>query len=96
MRLHPRSDLKLFAVATEVTISDSDMRLIAYGLSFAFTARISSGAYGPLDGVPTNYVIDRGGVVRYAKAEPFDVASLDDVLSPLLAEPTPAQPAARS
>ena len=44
------------------------------------------------DAVPTNYVIDRAGVVRYAKAGAFDVDELDAVVRPLLNEPTPPDP----
>jgi cytochrome c biogenesis protein CcmG, thiol:disulfide interchange protein DsbE len=46
--------------------------------------------YPVLTGVPTNYVIDRAGVVRYAKAGAFDLKELDRVVLPLLNEPVPA------
>jgi hypothetical protein len=36
--------------------------------------------------VPTNYVIDRQGVLRYAQAGAFDLDSLNSVLTPLLRE----------
>ena len=36
--------------------------------------------------LPTSYVIDRRGRVRYAKAAPFTAASLDAIVRPLLAE----------
>ncbi len=36
--------------------------------------------------LPTSYVIDRHGRVRYAKAAPFTAASLDAIVKPLLAE----------
>ena len=41
---------------------------------------------------PSNYVIDRAGVVRFAKAGAFDARSSDALLKKLLAEPAP-QPA---
>jgi peroxiredoxin len=44
------------------------------------------------DAVPTNYVIDRAGVVRYAKAGAFTVDELDAVVRPLLNEPAPEDP----
>jgi cytochrome c biogenesis protein CcmG, thiol:disulfide interchange protein DsbE len=44
--------------------------------------------------VPTNYVIDRAGIVRYAKAGAFEVDELDAVVRPLLMEPPPADSAA--
>jgi cytochrome c biogenesis protein CcmG, thiol:disulfide interchange protein DsbE len=41
-------------------------------------------------GVPTNYVIDRTGVVRYAKAGAFTLEELEGIVRPLLSEPVPA------
>ena len=45
------------------------------------------------DAVPTNYVIDRAGIVRYAKAGAFGVDELEAIVRPLLNEPTPLDPA---
>jgi cytochrome c biogenesis protein CcmG/thiol:disulfide interchange protein DsbE len=39
--------------------------------------------------LPTNYIIDRAGVVRYAKAGAFDLDELNTLLVPLLREPAP-------
>ena len=51
-------------------------------------------AYPIIDnGVPTNYVIDRSGVVRYAKAGAFQLDELEKVVVPLLNEPVPADAA---
>jgi len=50
-------------------------------------------AYPIIDnGVPTNYVIDRAGVVRYAKAGAFEIDELEKVIVPLLREEAPADP----
>lgn len=48
------------------------------------------------DAVPSNYVIDRAGVVRYAKAGAFELDELEKVVVPLLNQPAPpdAAPAA--
>ncbi len=48
------------------------------------------------DAVPSNYVIDRAGVVRYAKAGAFELDELERVIVPLLNQPAPpdAAPAA--
>lgn len=87
-RSHP--GLKIYAVATEDSVPDAKLRPLASVLSFPLIAKLSGRGYGMIDGaVPTNYVIDRQGVLRYAKAEAFDRGSLDAVLSPLLAEPAP-------
>lgn len=48
------------------------------------------GPYGTLGAVPTNFVIDRAGVLRYAKAAAFSVDDMNSILVPLLSEPAPA------
>jgi hypothetical protein len=45
-----------------------------------------------LKGVPTNYVIDRSGVVRYAEAGGLTLDRLNSVLIPLLSEVPPTAP----
>lgn len=40
--------------------------------------------------VPTNYVIDRAGIVRNTKAGAFDLDALNATLVPLLNERPPA------
>jgi len=52
--------------------------------------RSIKGGYGILGAVPTNYVIDRSGRVRYARAAAFDLDALNGLLVPLLNERPPA------
>lgn len=48
------------------------------------------GPYQPIgNAVPTNYVIDRTGIVRYAQAGAFDLDTLNRVVIPLLNESAP-------
>ena len=47
------------------------------------------GPYGMLTGLPTNFVIDRAGRVRYARAGAFTLDTLNATLIPLLNEPAP-------
>ena len=49
--------------------------------------RFSGSAYPELDAVPTSYVIDRKGIVRYAKAGAFNEQEFDQLILPLLHEP---------
>ena len=86
---HPRHDLKILAVDTEDSIPQAKLRPLAASLNFPLIARMSGGGYGIIGGLPTSYVIDRAGIVRYAKAEAFDAASFEAVVAPLLAEPPP-------
>jgi thiol-disulfide isomerase/thioredoxin len=89
-RQHYKEGLRVFAVATEDSVPDYQLRKLSDALAFPLTHRISGHGFETLDGVPTSYVIDRAGVVRYAKADAFDAQSLDAVIGPLLAEPAPA------
>ncbi|MEY2927222.1 MAG: hypothetical protein RL367_1699 [Pseudomonadota bacterium] len=50
-------------------------------------ARNIKGRYPVLGGIPTNYVIDRRGIVRYAKAGAFEATEFRALIDPLLAPP---------
>ncbi len=66
----------------------------AKSVSFPLVWHLNGDGYGPIDNsFPSNYVIDRAGVVRYAEAGAFETDSLDATLRPLLAEPKPTTPA---
>ena len=91
VRRHPGDDLKLFAVATEDSVPNAKLKPLAAVLSFPLVKSISGGGYGDLGAVPTNFVIDRAGVVRYAKAAAFSAEGFDAVVRPLLAAPTPGR-----
>jgi cytochrome c biogenesis protein CcmG, thiol:disulfide interchange protein DsbE len=91
LRQHASDDLKLFAVTTEGSMPNSKLKPLADVLSFPLATSISGHGYGPLDGVPTNYVIDRGGIVRYAQAGAFTEVAFDAVVKPLLAAPAPTR-----
>jgi cytochrome c biogenesis protein CcmG/thiol:disulfide interchange protein DsbE len=89
--------LRILAVATEDSLTTSQLRPLAQAVSFPLVHSMR-GPYRDLDALPTNYVIDREGVVRYAKAAAFSLDDLNTVLIPLLsaAPPTEAAPAAPS
>jgi hypothetical protein len=91
VRRHPGDDLKLFAVATEDSVPNAKLKPLAALLSFPLVKSISGGGYGDLGGVPTNFVIDRGGIVRYAKAAAFSSQGFDLVVRPLLAAAPPGR-----
>lgn len=89
-RAHAKQGLRVFAVTTEGSVPDYLLKPLAGALSFPLAHHISGSGLSDMNAVPTNYVIDRKGVVRYAKAAAFDAQSLDAVIGPLLAEPAPA------
>jgi hypothetical protein len=53
-------------------------------------ARITQFVRDDLGAVPTNYVIDRAGIVRYASTGAFEEDSLNALIGPLLTAPRPA------
>jgi cytochrome c biogenesis protein CcmG/thiol:disulfide interchange protein DsbE len=81
--------LKILAITTEDSLPMETLRPLAAKVSFDM-ARHYHGPYGVLKGVPTNYIIDRNGILRYAKADAFNLDSLNEVLVPFLQQPMPA------
>ena len=91
-KLQEARGLRVLAVTTEDSLPLSQLRPLAAKLHIPMVRRFKGG-YGVLGGVPTNYVIDRAGVLRYAKAGAFALDATNDVLAPLLREPAPSEPA---
>jgi thiol-disulfide isomerase/thioredoxin len=84
------ADLVIFAIATENSVPGYKLRPLADALSFPLIKRLVGRGYGTIgQSVPTNYVIDRTGVLRLAKAGAFDEAGFDALIGPLIAEPPP-------
>ncbi|WEK43341.1 MAG: TlpA disulfide reductase family protein [Candidatus Sphingomonas colombiensis] len=77
--------LRVFAVTTEDSLPLYKLKPVFAKLSIPAVRRIK-GPYGVMTGVPTNYVIDRSGVVRYAKAGALDLDTLNEIIIPLLNE----------
>ena len=82
------SGLRVFAIATENSLSRVRLAKLFAAMTIPSVRRIK-GPYKVLQGVPTNYVIDRSGRVVYAKADAFDLDALNALLVPLLREPVP-------
>jgi peroxiredoxin len=85
-----RFGLRVFAVEDqdEASLPMSKLKPFLAQLDMPSARRIS-GPYGTLGGLPTNYVIDRKGIVRYAATGAFDLDELNTLLVPLLREPAP-------
>jgi hypothetical protein len=67
-----------------------------YAQEFAmpFVWHFDGRGYGPIGGaVPTTYVIDTAGVLRYARAGAFTDQGLEQVVTPLLTHSGPVTPA---
>jgi thiol-disulfide isomerase/thioredoxin len=83
--------LRIFAVATEDSVPKYQLKQLFSVLSISPTDRIRGGPFANVDGLPTNYVIDKAGVLRYAKAGAFEVDDLNRILIPLLNETASSQ-----
>lgn len=80
--------LRIIAIATEDSLPLYQMKKLFDVLRVPSAKRIK-GPFTTLGGVPTNYIIDRAGRIRYAKAAAFDLEDLNRELVPLLNEPRP-------
>jgi thiol-disulfide isomerase/thioredoxin len=86
-RRHKDEGFEIFGVTTEDSVPPYMLKRLSEVLSYPLVLRFSGNAYPILNGVPTSYVIDRHGVVRYAKATAFDEQDFDELILPLLHEP---------
>ena len=84
---HKDEGFEIFGVTTEDSVPPSMLKRVSQVLSYPLVLRFSGNGYPILSGVPTSYVIDRHGIVRYAKAGSFSGAEFDEVILPLLHEP---------
>jgi len=92
VQTHRNPDLMVFAVDTDDNLPDSKLKQLSGLVAFPLV-RSLAGPYGTIrDQLPTNYVIDRAGVLRYAEGGAFTEDSLDALVQPLLAESTPTPP----
>ena len=87
-RIQQRAGLRVLAVTTEDSLPLNKLKPLAAVLTIPM-ARYFRGSYNTLGAVPTNYIIDRSGVLRYAKAGSFNLNDLNELLVPLLSEPAP-------
>jgi cytochrome c biogenesis protein CcmG, thiol:disulfide interchange protein DsbE len=83
--------LKIFAVATEDSVPKYQLKRSFSVLAISPTDRIRGGPFADVDALPTNYVIDKAGILRYAKAGAFELDDLNAILIPLMNEPAPTQ-----
>ncbi|MEA3004373.1 MAG: hypothetical protein QOH81_3161 [Sphingomonadales bacterium] len=86
-RRHKGEGFEIFGVTTEDSVPPYMLKRVSAALSYPLVLRFSGVNYPTLDGVPTSYVIDRHGILRYAKAGAFDEQDFDAVILPLLREP---------
>ncbi len=83
-----KSGLRVLAIMQGVSPPVDRMKSVIAALSIT-TAERFKGDYGPGQSIPINYVIDRFGVLRYAKAAVLTLDDLNTILVPLLREREP-------
>lgn len=88
-RAQQKHGMRVFAVTTEDSLPNYRLKPLFAAMAIT-PAKGIKGPYGTMGAVPTNYIIDRRGVVRYAKAAALDLNTLNKELVPLLREPAPA------
>lgn len=85
-KLRKDAGLSVYAITTEGSLPLYKLKPLFAAMQIP-SARSIRGPYRPIDGaVPSNFIIDRTGVLRYAKASAFDLADLNRLLVPLLNE----------
>lgn len=78
--------LEMFGVTTEDSLPEYQLKKLADALAYPLSNRISGG-YGAIDnGVPSTYIIDRKGIVRFANKGAFSASEFRAAVDPLLAE----------
>jgi thiol-disulfide isomerase/thioredoxin len=82
--------LAIIAVSDETITSFERFRKLGSTMSIIL-ARAFHGPYGAMGSLPVNYIIDRYGMVRYAKAGAFTDADLERLVEPLLREQVPIE-----
>jgi cytochrome c biogenesis protein CcmG, thiol:disulfide interchange protein DsbE len=82
-RIQEKNGLRVLAVTTEDSVPRRKLQAAAATLAIPVVRRFK-GDYLPVKAIPTNYVIDREGVLRYAKAAAWTLDDLNAILVPLL------------
>jgi thiol-disulfide isomerase/thioredoxin len=81
--------LVIFGVTTEDSVPAFKLKKLSEVLSYPLSRGLSGSGFPILNGLPTSYVIDRSGIVRYAKAGSFQEQEFAEIILPLLREPAP-------
>jgi cytochrome c biogenesis protein CcmG/thiol:disulfide interchange protein DsbE len=84
-RLQKKFGLQVLAVTTGPSASMRQLKRVAAELAIPVVRRFK-GDYGSIQSVPIYYVIDRAGVLRYAKATVLTLDDMNTLLIPLLRE----------
>ncbi len=84
-RKNQKRGFEIVGVITKDSVAPFRLKAVAQALSYPLATNLK-GKYGVMEGVPTNYIIDKKGIVRYAKAGSFDDQEFAELIEPLLRE----------
>ncbi len=84
-RRQKQHGLQVFAITTEGSVPLQRMKALFAAMAIPSVRRVK-GMPVEMPAVPTNYIIDRTGVVRYASAGAFSLDDLNREIVPLLRE----------
>jgi cytochrome c biogenesis protein CcmG, thiol:disulfide interchange protein DsbE len=76
---------EIVGVITKDSVAPSKLTKLAAALSYPLATNLK-GKYGLLGAVPTNYIIDKKGIIRYADVGSFEDAEFAALIEPLLKE----------
>ena len=82
-QLRKDAGLRVIAVTTEDSVPPSKLKPLSAVLAIPL-AHYFHGNYGAVRALPTSYIIDRDGILRYAKAGELMLDDLNQLLTPLL------------
>lgn len=91
-RANRHKGLEIIGVQTEDSLQPYKLKAVDDALAYPLALSFRGSVYKNWTAVPTSYVIDRRGIVRFADAGVFTLRSFDALLRPLLAEPAPEAP----
>jgi len=89
-RANKAKGLRIFGVQTDDSIAPYRLKEVSEALAYPLTLQFRGDSYKRMEAVPTSFVIDRAGIVRFAEAGAFTRESFDDLIRPLLNEKPPA------
>jgi cytochrome c biogenesis protein CcmG, thiol:disulfide interchange protein DsbE len=85
-RLNKARGFEIIGIVTRDNVAEYQLERVSKALSYPLS-KVFQGKYGLITGtLPTNYIIDRKGVIRYAQAGSFEAADFKEIIDPLLAE----------
>lgn len=94
LRAREKDGLRVIAITTDANRLPEKFRGMLQGVTALPLLSRFRGDYAPINkAIPTNFIIDRAGVVRYAKAAALNLDDLNELLVPLLNEPPPPEAA---